>query len=949
VRILQVITLYRPDFVGGATLVCERLAGGLRARGHTVAILCGRPDADAEPYGTTTWQIDGIPVTGVHVASGYVALDRRGYRHPEVAPVLTRLLDDFRPDVVHVHSIQALGAGVLATAAARGIPVVLTMHDWWWYCVRLFLVDPAGFVCPPRVDPARCHCAPEIDLVARRAFLDEMAAHAAAVLAPSRFLADAIVANGMPDARVAVCPNGVDRPAVPPPSRRPGPVRFAYFGGPDNRLKGLPAVLDALPHVDAGGWEMALYGVDRATPIPTVVADRVRRLAPFAPETVSTVLAGCDVLIVPSLMRESFSLVVREALIAGRPVVASDSGGPQEIVRHGRNGLVFATGHGGDLATCMRRLILEPELHDRLAAGARATPIPTLADQLDQTEAVYARVRDRRPPAAAATAPHPRHVAFICGIDGAPLRYRVTNLRDQLDLHHITSEACYWTDPEVPAAIERSDLVVVYRVPMGPWVRACLDHARALDRPLVFSCDDLVFERTRAPLPALAALPDDQRRAWLAFADRYAETLRACDGFLGSTDDLVAAAGRAGRPGQVVPNGLGHAQLAAAERAYKAAGRAAADGTVRIAYLSGTIMHDHDFAVVAPALAAVLAAHPAVRLRIVGYLHLDAILAPFTDRIERLPFLPWPEVFTALADVDVNLAPLAPLGAFSDAKSAVKYLEAALMGVPTIASPTPPLRAAIRDGDNGVLADTTEWASVLDALVTDPARRRRLGNAARADAFLHYGPATQADRLLRALAAMPTPPRTAPAAPAPRPTPIAGETGRCDLEPADALPGSAEVGRDRPSPFLHPGRTVGQRFEARADGLYRIDVCAGTDGRRPRHHLIVGLADGPDTTATRHRTVTLDAAMLVDGGWIAATFAPIADSAGRTFYVWVESTDAAPDDAVTLWTYVTGWGERAPSGLHLDHVPAPGSLTFRTFHRPVVDAPLTPRAGSPSP
>jgi len=102
----------------------------------------------------------------------------------------------------------------------------------------------------------------------------------------------------------------------------------------------------------------------------------------------------------------------------------------------------------------------------------------------------------------------------------------------------------------------------------------------------------------------------------------------------------------------VVPNGLGHAQLAAAEVAYKAAGRAAADGIVRIAYLSGTTMHDHDLAAVAPALAAVLAAHPEVRLRIVGYLHLDATLAPFADRIERLPFLPWPEVFTALADVE---------------------------------------------------------------------------------------------------------------------------------------------------------------------------------------------------------------------------------------------------------------------------------------------------------
>ena len=54
-RVAQVITLFLPEFVGGATLACARVARGLRTRGHDVAVFCGRPGADASPTGVHEW------------------------------------------------------------------------------------------------------------------------------------------------------------------------------------------------------------------------------------------------------------------------------------------------------------------------------------------------------------------------------------------------------------------------------------------------------------------------------------------------------------------------------------------------------------------------------------------------------------------------------------------------------------------------------------------------------------------------------------------------------------------------------------------------------------------------------------------------------------------------------------------------------------------------------
>lgn len=1032
-RIAQVITLFLPEFVGGATLVCARVAHGLRARGHDVAVFCGRPGVEASPSGVHEWEVDGMPVTGVDAASGYVSLDTRAYRHAEITAHFARFLDRRRPDVVHLHSIQALGVTLLDAAAARGIPIVVTAHDWWWQCVRLFLVDPDGFVCAPRVDSARCHCAPGFDLVGRRRELDRALGLAARVLAPSRFLADALIANGVAAERVEVCPNGVELPPARV-RRRPGPVRFGYFGGPDNRLKGLPTLRAAVSELDVGGFALQLFGVPPADArVPLALFDRVTCAPAFAPVALGDVLAGLDCLVVPSLMRESYSLVTREALAAGVPVIASDCGGPQEIVRHRVNGLVFATGDAGDLAAQMRRLVLEPLLRLRLAAGAAATPVPTLASQLDQLERVYGEVHRSAtdapaPPIAAggatassstraaasplaspATAPASprasnvaagtqlRHVLFVTGIDGAPYRYRVGHLREQLRLRGVASDAYYFTDSALPAAVAAADLVVVYRVPMTDWVARWLAAARALRRPLVFSCDDLVFEPAAIPQDALALLPENQRAGWRAYVERYRQTLVACDAFLGTTEALVAAAERAGVPGVVVRNVLGAAELTTAESArHAAACRARNDEVVRLAYLSGTIMHDLDFALAEPALAAVLRDHSRARLLLVGYVRTGAELAALGDRVDRLPFVAWPRLFATLAEIDVNLAPLRG-DAFSDAKSEVKYLEAAAVAVPTVASPTAAFRRAIRDGVNGVLAATRDdWYRALATLVADGAFRRRLGNAAHTDVCLHAAPAAHADALVAALrnlrdaaavsraaptmgpsmaaappastcaGARPSTPATAapptaaaPAAPAvagAKPlaseapsTPCAGAHdggARYDLEPDDAMPGTAQPARDGSSPPLAAGRAVGQRFRAAADDLYRIDVCVAGGAAIPV--LVVRVATiGPEddeTTPSRRavREARIAAGPVAEDAWLAAEFTPIGAGAGRELYCWVETAEpgtaaaepATTVEAVVLRTYACGWGETPPAGLYVDHRPVAGSLAFRTFHRP---------------
>ena len=99
--------------------------------------------------------------------------------------------------------------------------------------------------------------------------------------------------------------------------------------------------------------------------------------------------------------------------------------------------------------------------------------------------------------------------------------------------------------------------------------------------------------------------------------------------------------------------------------------------------------------------------------------------------------------------MDINLAPLERGNPYCRAKSELKYIEAGILGVPTIASRIDAFEYAIRDGENGLLAgNTEEWTAALEQLITDADLRREMGERARADIYARYTPKARGQELM---------------------------------------------------------------------------------------------------------------------------------------------------------------------------------------------------------
>jgi glycosyltransferase involved in cell wall biosynthesis len=337
---------------------------------------------------------------------------------------------------------------------------------------------------------------------------------------------------------------------------------------------------------------------------------------------------------------------------------------------------------------------------------------------------------------------------------GEPKRYRVFNMAEALRAAGYTVHVMPfdWLD-DVRRYRWKASALVLFRAEYDrlAGVEGVLAYARATGIRVVYDIDDLVFDVGLADsIDAVRRMSRRDRRSFVDSMARRRTLLLAADLVTVSTAYLARTVERLRRPSAVIPNSInGEQQRVAAEIA--AAGPQRHDG-VRIAYLSGSPTHQKDFAECEAALLAVMAQHPEVRFRLVGYLDLGPHWERYRDRVERIGFLPVADLLRCLGEIDINLAPLELGNPFCEAKSELKFFEAALVGVPTVASATETLAAAIEDGVSGFVAhDTVEWRKALELLVTSESLREAMGQAAKARALARYGLPTVTPRAIAAL------------------------------------------------------------------------------------------------------------------------------------------------------------------------------------------------------
>lgn len=459
-KILQVIHGYPMRYNAGSEVYTQSLCHGLSDAGHVVHVFTREEDPFAPDFHMRLETDADDPRVTLHLVN--VPRSRDRYRHVGVDQRFAELLDTLRPDVVHVGHLNHLSTSLLAEAAAREIPIVYTLHDYWVMCPRgqfmqMHPEDPNDLwaACDGQEDrkcAERCYAryfsgAPDehdadvaywTDWVARRMrHLREVAELVDVFIAPARYLHDRYRADfGLPTRKLVYLDYGFDLGRLRNRRRIEGePFTFGYIGT-HIPAKGIHHLIQAFGAL-RGGPRLRIWGRPRgqetealcalARALPGDAPDRVEWLPEYRNQAiVHDVFDQVDAIVVPSVWVENSPLVIHEAQQARVPVITADAGGMAEYVRHEVNGLLFSHRSPAALAEQMQRFVDDPALAKALGKRgylwSDSGDVPSVAEHVRAIEGVYADVLRRRDSARVQRGAGPWRITFDTNPDTCNLR-----------------------------------------------------------------------------------------------------------------------------------------------------------------------------------------------------------------------------------------------------------------------------------------------------------------------------------------------------------------------------------------------------------------------------------------------------------------------------------------------------------------------------------------------
>src|SRR4030042_2194674 len=283
----------------------------------------------------------------------------------------------------------------------------------------------------------------------------------------------------------------------------------------------------------------------------------------------------------------------------------------------------------------------------------------------------------------------PGDILFVTMGVGDSARYRTHNQAEELRLHGFKCSVTIQDNPFLPGYADKFKIFIFHRLVFTPKVAKLFKETKKLGKEIIFETDDLVFDpkyiQQTDHFQKMNTLERKQYEKGVGeeiLEDQYVKTC------VTSTSYLAKYLKSYGKKVLVSKNKLSLKDLEIAEKILRKVEPSARKNGLKIGYFAGTKGHDKNFATVEDALGRILERYGAVKLVLAGPLNLGDKFDKFQNQIERLPFSLREEHFKNIASVDINIIPLERDSPFCESKSELKFFEAGIFGIPSVAVDT---------------------------------------------------------------------------------------------------------------------------------------------------------------------------------------------------------------------------------------------------------------------
>lgn len=330
-------------------------------------------------------------------------------------------------------------------------------------------------------------------------------------------------------------------------------------------------------------------------------------------------------------------------------------------------------------------------------------------------------------------------ILFITNGVGDSARYRTRNVAEELELHGFHCSVTMQDNPMLSRLANKFKVFIFHKTLFTPRVKKFVDKIKERNKEIIFDADDLLFDPEFIKKTDYYQKINDLEKSLYEkglggelVSDNYVQACTATTSYL--TDKFRER----DKEVFVVPNKLSIKDQEIADKIIRKK-FVSNSHPIRIGYFSGTKSHDRDFAEVEDVLVEIMKKYEQVELVLAGPLEISEKFSNLDNRIKRLAFAGRAKHFENISSVDINIVPLEIGDPFCESKSELKFFEAAILGVPTVAAATRTFREAIEDGSDGFVAQDYEgWFSKLGKLILDANLRKSMGEKARQKALAEY-------------------------------------------------------------------------------------------------------------------------------------------------------------------------------------------------------------------
>ena len=301
---------------------------------------------------------------------------------------------------------------------------------------------------------------------------------------------------------------------------------------------------------------------------------------------------------------------------------------------------------------------------------------------------------------------------------------------EQLNAGFMESDEYFYLDL-VPHIVRNYRVIIFFRCPLTKNVWKAIKLAKKLNKKVLFDIDDLVIDKKYTnTIPYVKTLSPKEKKLYDDGVERMGKTLYLCDGAITTTITLA----------NILKNYVSEVFInhnVASEEMWKLSqdslisnNKKDFDQSVIIGYFSGSITHNPDLDMIKLSLIKILKEFKNVKILLMGELSFPKYFIEFKEQIIRKNFIDWRLLPKIISSIDINIAPIEK-SIFNEAKSENKWVEAALVQVPTIASNYGEFKNVIIHNKTGILcSDLNDWYVSLKTLIINQQLRKNIGENA---------------------------------------------------------------------------------------------------------------------------------------------------------------------------------------------------------------------------